>query len=349
MHVANPQMNKAQASHAATGPKANAKTKTDSKKTPADKKNTTEANRQEGKTLAGAVGEGIKNTTSAVATAGVDVVKESAKSSITSVVKNAVYPLRMQLSIPPLSFLVGPISNFITGKLDKYIQDNNIQIGMQPSAIVHELLFGDIEKLSTEATDLLGSFWKKSIPDKLKAAIESKSPIKILMASGGGVTSVVRAVFNQMFSESKNKFTSPFIFLGKKIPFVNKLSPKFQPWAAGVGTFLFGGMAVRLVIKAVKYLVGLTVLGTGGVFVKKMYDKLTKQKPGTPPPDSSAPAAKPSIAGTAMNALTKMAGVGPGGAPSNPATAVGAAGGGGLGGLMNTASSVMNMFGGGKK
>ena len=292
------------------------------------------ANRMKGETLAGAVGESLTNTAGAVANVSGELLKHSAKGGLRSGISILMHPIRIKMQLAP-PFMTKPLVNFFSSKLDNYMQAGDLDIGIKPSKIVNDLLFGDIDNLSDEVIDLLDGFIKKSFSAELTEALQTGNILKITKAAGLSVSRGTQGLFGQLFNQpGSNKFTSPFKFIGAKTPLIKKLPGKFQPWAAGAGVFMFGGLAVQMVLKFTKLLFkgGLLVgLAAGG---KKVFDMVTKSKAGGMIPGAKAPSG---MMGGAMNALGAMAGGG-----AKPGAA-------GAGNLLNTASSLMGMFGGGRK
>ena len=295
-----------------------------------------EEKRKQGGMLS-AVQDGIGRTADVAAKAGAEVLQESAKTSLSTVLHSVIQPLRMQLNMPPLVIVKGPIMSFIASSLDKYMKENQVDIGMSAPEIVSELIDGNLEKLSGEVTNLVSDFVQKSMSEDLKTAIAEKSPTKIAMAAGTSLTTGARGLFGQMFNmPNSNKFTSFFKFFGQKIPFVNRLGPKWRPWAAGAFLFTFGGAIVRLTARFVNLIFKGGVLAGLAVVAKKIFDKMTPG-PGRAPAQQGA-------AGMLGN-LAKMAtapGAGPQHAQAGQAR-------GGLGQALGAATDLLGMFAGPKK
>ena len=249
----------------ASQPKAKAGQKTP----PPNKKDSAklkEEDRKQGASLAGKVGEGLQNAAASATQAGTEVMKESLKGGITQAVANFVGPIRFMVMSNPIGMMAArPLVKFLAPKLEEYLAANNIELPVKASAILNQVLFGDLEDLDGEVAKALDGFIEKALPEDIKAAIQSGNVTKIATLTGASLTSGAKGLMSQIFNTGNNKFTSPFKFLGAKLPLLNKLSPKFQPWAAGAGVLMFGGLVVRLVIKATKLLIGGTLLATGGV------------------------------------------------------------------------------------
>jgi hypothetical protein len=301
--------------------------------------------RETGVSLAGKMGEGLQNATSAATIAGGEVVKESLKGGLTQALANFVGPVRFMIMSNPVGMMAArPLVKFLTPKLEEYLAANQIDLPVKPSAVLNQLLFGDLEDLDGEVSKALDGFIEKALPANVKDAIQSGSITKIATITGSSITSGAKDFLSQMFSmPNSNKFTSLFKFMGAKIPFINKLSPRFQPWAAGAGVLMFGGAILRLAVKFAKLAFAGGVLAAGGAFFSKMFKKMSSGGAG-------AGAAMPGSAGGAgglMNALGSLAGGGGGALPSHS----GMPGAGvkpGMGDMIKSASSLMNMIGGKK-
>lgn len=290
--------------------------------------------RSKAKILAGVVGEGLQSATGAAVNASADVAKDVLKGGVTKSVGTIANQFRTILSLnPAFGFVAPPLIKFLTPKFDQYLESNKIVLPISTTVLMKELLYGDLSDMDGEVAKALDGFIDKAMPEDLKKAIESGSIKGISLAIGSNLTSGAKGILSQMFNvPNSNKFTSVFKFAGKKIPLINRLSDKFQPWAAGAGVFMFGGLAVKLLVKATKLLIGGTLLATGGVFVKRIFDKMSKG------PSHANPKAEGGMGG-AMSALANIAG---GPAAAKPGM-MGAPG--GMGGMMNAASGLMGMFG----
>ena len=327
----------AQASKQAAASAANKKPDKKPDPNSPEAKKVQEQNREQGGMLS-AVKDGVGKTVDVATQAGAEVMKESAKTSLSTVLHSVIHPLRMQLNMPPLVIVKGPIMSFLSSSLDKYMKENQVDIGMSAQEIVTELIDGNLDKLSGEVTNLVTDFVQKSMSDDLKNAIAQKSPTKIAMAAGTSLTTGAKGLFSQMFNmPNSNKFTSFFKFFGQKIPFVNKLGPKWQPWAAGAFLFTFGGAIVRLTAKFVNLIFKGGILAGGAVLAKKIFDKMM---PG--PGKAQAPQAPGGMLGN----IAKMA-AGPGASPMH--AAAGQAKGGGLGQALGAATDLLGMFAGPKR
>jgi hypothetical protein len=330
-----PKTNKSVAASKATGPK---------KTPPQANKKTKDTDRKKAETLAGTVGKTLESATGAVVGAGADVAKESIKGGLTSAVINFVGPIRFMIMSNPIGHMAArPLVKYLAPKLENYLEANKIDLPVKPSAILNQVLFGDLEDIDGEVSKALDGFIEKALPNDVKKAFESGNLMNIAKVTGVSIGSGAKGLMSQIFNmPNSNKFTSFFKFIGQKTPLLNKLSPKFQPWAAGAGVFMFGGLIVRLVVKATKLLVGGTLLATGGVFAKKIYDKISKSQSGAMGASKKAPGAM----GGAMNALAGLAGGGkPGGGMMDALAGAGGAPSGGMGNMMNAAQGLMGMLG----
>lgn len=311
-----------------------AKNNVGQKKTPPkpDKKNDG-SDRTKAKTLAASAKEGFQDATGAVVNAGADVAKDVLKGGVTKSVGTLANQLRTILSLNPAFGMLAPgLISFLTPRFDKYLEANNIELPISTTKLMKELLYGDLSDMDGDVAKALDGFIEKAMPEDLKQALAKPTFAGISKAIGSNLTSGAKGLYSQMFSmPDSNKFTSVFKFAGQKIPFINKLSAKFQPWAAGAGIFMFGGLVVRMVVKATKLLIGGTLLATGGMFVKKMFDKMTKGP-------SMGPAA-PSMGPSPMSALAGLAGGG--GSPMSGGKP-------GMGNMLNMAQGLMGALGGRK-
>jgi hypothetical protein len=267
------------------------------------------ADRAKGKTLASAVGDGLKTTAEAAMNASADVAKESIKGGLTSAVINFVGPVRFMIMSNPIGHLgARPLVKYLAPKLEEYLDANKIELPVKPSAILNQVLFGDLEDIDGEVSKALDGFIEKALPEDVKAAFASGSIINITKVTGVSLGSGAKGLASKIFNmPDSNKFTSFFKFTGQKIPFINKLSPKFQPWAAGAGVFMFGGLAVKLVVKFAKLAFKggiLVALAAGG---KKIFDRMTKSTGAGMAPGPKAPGG---AMGGAMNMLSGLAGGG---------------------------------------
>lgn len=290
------------------------------------------------KTTASVVGDGLKSTAEAAVNAGANVAKESLKGGLTSAVINFIGPIRFMVMSNPIGHLAArPLIKLLAPKLEDYLKANQIELPVKPSAILNQVLFGDLEDMDGEVSKALDGFIEKALPKDIKEAINSGDIKKIAGITATGLTSGTKGIFNQLFNfePGKSKFTSPFKFIGAKTPLLKKLPKTFQPWAAGAGVLMFGGLIVRLVKQVAKLLVGGTLIASAGVFGKKMFDKMTKSSGGM------HAAKSPSAMGSAMNMLSGLAGAGGGAMPgAHPGSQQP-----GLGNMLSTATNLLGMFG----
>jgi hypothetical protein len=287
-------------------------------------KESTEQKRSTGTTLATAVKEGATDLAKSAASASQEVIRDTVTGGVSKALLHSVMPLRGILMSNPIGYYgAKPLINYLAPKLDKYLAENNIELNMDSKKMLHQLLFGDIRELDTDITKALEGFFEKAIPQNIKDAFASGSLTKIATATGVSLSSGAGGILNSLFNvPGSNKFTSPFKFLGMKIPFINKLAPKFQPWAAGAGIFLFGGFILKGVSKLFKVIFAGGVLAGGAAIAKKVFNKI-----------SAPPQAQNSGIGGAMNALTSMAGAGNPAAAQNP-----------VAGMLGAAKGLAGMF-----
>jgi hypothetical protein len=291
------------------------------------------------KTTANVVGDGLKITAEAAVNASANVAKESLKGGLTSAVINFIGPIRFMVMSNPIGHLAArPLIKFLSPKLEDYLKANQIDLPVKPSAILNQVLFGDLEDMDGEVSKALDGFIDKALPKDVKDAINSGDIKKIAGLTATGLTSGTKGILNQLFNfePGKSKFTSPFKFIGATTPLLNKLPKTFQPWAAGAAVLMFGGVVVRFLKWAAKLVVGGTLLAGAGVFGKKIFDTMTKKSAGGMHGDKSQGAM-----GTAMNMLSGLAGAG-GGGMSSPHSGSHQPG---LGNMLSTATNLLGMFG----
>jgi hypothetical protein len=157
--------------------------------------------------------------------------------------------------------LLSPVTSWLSDKLELHAKSTGIELPMKPKEAIEKLLTGEYHDLSEEFTNFLTSFVEKAISPEIQKAFASGNPLQIAKATGTTMTGSLKGLMTDIQKTPGSPLSRPFKLLGSKIPFVNKLPEKFQPWVAGVGIFMFGGAIIRGAFKLVKWL----VLGAGGI------------------------------------------------------------------------------------
>ncbi len=315
------------------------KTISPDKNNPNKKPEQAQADRNKGVSLAGKVTEGLKdaatNTANKVTKVTTDVARESLKGGLTQAVANFVGPIRFMIMSNPIGMMAArPLVKFLTPKLEEYLAANKIELPIKPSSILNQLLFGDLEDLDGEVSKALDGFIDKALPEDVKKAIQSGNIAEIAKLTGSSLSSGAKGFLYKVFhhGEKSNYFTSPFKFMGEKTPLINRLSPKFQPWAAGAIVVTFGGFILRTAVKFAKIVFAGGLLAAGGAFAKKIFDRMSK---------GAAPGSGPEVAkGFGSGALSAMAKMG--GASQEHAEAGQAKG--GIGGALKAATDLAGLF-----
>lgn len=319
-------------------------------------KNSSPANRKDGESLAGAVTQGLDKAAGTVASLGGEFMKESMKGGLSKTIFMAMQPVRRTLGSNPITeaaFM--QFVKMLAPKLDEYLAANKIQLPMESSALIEKLFFGRQYDLDGEVSKVLDGFIEKALPQDLQQALTEGNLSKIAMASSSSLTTGVKGLVSQVlnFNPKGNKFANIFRFAGAKLPLVNRLSKRFQPWAAGGLIFMFGGAVINLFIRFTKLVLNGALLAGALALGKKFLDWTSKKKPPGAGGGLPGMMGGGGAGGGLMNALGSVAqmagGAKPGGMGMPGLGGLGGAPGagpaGGIGNMMNAASGIMSMLG----
>lgn len=197
---------------------------------------------------------------------------EMTKKAASTVIQSFIFPIRAMMANPLIGMAAQPIAKILGSRLDKYIQQNNIDFPMNPSEVIQELLFGDPSKLSDEITNTLEDFISKSLPKNITDAVQTGNPLKIASAFGTNISSGAQGLVDDVKQTQggNNFFMKTLNWVGNKVPGLNRLPNKARPWAAGAGILMFGGMIFRAVKSMIKWVAALAAGGAGMAFLSKM-------------------------------------------------------------------------------
>jgi hypothetical protein len=211
------------------------------------------------KTLAGSISESV--TKNALVT-GEKVAKETTKTAINVFLYNTMAPINFFVNnTPGAMWVLKPLSDWLAQKIEVYASKNSIELPISPRKMAENLLKGNYDDLSDEVTDIMGGFLEKSISADLRKAFSEGNILEIGKHTGLQMSGAFKGIVGEVNNIQGNVLTKPFKWLGKKIPFVNKLPGGVQPWVAGGLLLTFGGMIIRGTVKAVKWI----IFGAGGI------------------------------------------------------------------------------------
>jgi len=201
------------------------------------------------------------------------MVHDGAGKMVHSVITSSMLsPIRMFASSLLGSLSAPIIQGFISKlapSLEKYLQSKGVPLpnGLSATDVMTKCIYGsqtEVEELGSQMIGHVTGMLMQTLPKDLQDALNSGNPIAIASAATKGAWSGAKSITNQVSQEqSRIGFLGkPFVWLGKKIPLINKLPASVQPWAAGGGIVVFGGLAMRMAFKAVKWVV---LLGAGAL------------------------------------------------------------------------------------
>lgn len=227
-----------------------------------------EIDRKKGKSLAAHMGDTAKSITEgATKTAlahGSEAAKTGIKIGLQGLLHTTFLPINGFINLFPggpkaALMLLSPVTSWLSEKLESHIKSSGIPFPMQPKEVIEKLLTGEYHDLSEEVTNFLTGFVEKAISPEIQQAFASGNPLQIAKATGTTLTGSLKGLFQDMQKTPGNPFLKPFKLLGAKIPFINRLPERVQPWVAGLGFFMIGGAVLRGAFKLFKWL----VLGSG--------------------------------------------------------------------------------------
>ena len=228
--------------------------------------------REKGKSLAAHVGDTAKSITEGVTKTAIAQGSEAAKTGMKIGLQGLLHTTFLPINIFVNSLpggpnaalmLLSPVTSWVSDKLESYAKSTGYNLPMNPKHAIEKLLTGEYHDLSEEFTNFLTGFVEKAMSPEIQKAFASGNPLKIATATGTTLTGSLKGLMTDIQKTPGSPFLKPFKLLGAKIPFVNRLPQKFQPWVAGLGIFMFGGAVIRGAFKLVKWL----VLGAGGIAV----------------------------------------------------------------------------------
>lgn len=228
--------------------------------------------RERGKSLAAHVGDTAKSITEGVTKTAIAQGSEAAKTGMKIGLQGLLHTTFLPINIFVNSLpggpnaalmLLSPVTSWVSDKLESYAKSTGYNLPMNPKQAIEKLLTGEYHDLSEEFTNFLTGFVEKAMSPEIQKAFASGNPLKIATATGTTLTGSLKGLMTDIQKTPGSPFLKPFKLLGAKIPFVNRLPQKFQPWVAGLGFFMFGGAVIRGAFKLVKWL----VLGAGGIAV----------------------------------------------------------------------------------
>jgi len=226
--------------------------------------------REKAKSLVSHVGDTAKSITEGVTKTAIAQGSEAAKMGMKVGLQGLLHTTFLPINIfvnslpggPNAALMIlSPVTSWLSDKLELHAKSTGIELPMKPKEAIEKLLTGEYHDLSEEFTNFLTSFVEKAISPEIQKAFASGNPLQIAKATGTTMTGSLKGLMTDIQKTPGSPLTKPFKLLGAKIPFVNKLPEKFQPWVAGVGIFMFGGAIFRMTFKLIKWL----VLGAGGI------------------------------------------------------------------------------------
>ncbi|MEY3369954.1 MAG: hypothetical protein RLZZ361_624 [Cyanobacteriota bacterium] len=242
---------------------------------PTNKNNSITANlHKKAQTITEGVGKTAKSITEGVTKTaiaqGSEAAKLGMKVGLEGLLHTTFLPINMFVNNLPggptaALTLLSPVTSWLSKQLEFHAKSTGIELPMKPKEAIEKLLTGEYHELSEEFTNFLTGFVEKAISPDIQKAFASGNPFQIAKATGTTVTDSLKGLMTNIQNTPGNPFLKPLKLLGSKLPFVNKLPEKFQPWAAGAGLFLFGGALIRLSLKFIKWL----IVGAGGIAVWK--------------------------------------------------------------------------------
>lgn len=238
-----------------------------------------EKNREKNKSLLAHVGDTAQNITENVARQALyqttDAAKQGTKGAVNILLHTTFYPVTVMLQSLDrqtggmAQIAISTIAKWLSPKLDAHFKELGVNLKMPTDQIIHNLLMGNYDALSTEASESIASFVENVMPPEVRQALESGNPVKIARATGMSLAGGVKDMVGQIKSERGWLMTAPFKWLGKKIPYMNRLPKAAQPWAAGGLIVLFGGFILRGMKKLIKLAAGGALLATAWGFAQK--------------------------------------------------------------------------------
>jgi hypothetical protein len=229
-----------------------------------------EESRLKARSLAGHVADTAQqvtqNVTRTAIAHGTDAAKTGMKMGFNGLLHTTFSPINFFVSTLPggpqaALMLLSPVTTWLSEKLETHAKSSGIELPMKPKEVIEKLLTGEYHDLSEEFTNFLTSFVEKAMSPEIQKAFASGKPLQIATATGTTLTGSLKNILTDIKKAPGNPLMKPFKVLGAKIPFVNKLPQKFQPWVAGLGLFMFGGAILRGAFKLFKWL----LLGAGGI------------------------------------------------------------------------------------
>lgn len=226
--------------------------------------------REKGKSLAAHVGDTAKSITEGVTKTaiaqGSAAAKTGVKIGLQGLLHTTFLPINIFVNSLPggpnaALMLLSPVTSWLSDKLEAHAKSTGIDLPMKPKQAIEKLLTGEYHDLSEDFTNFLTGFVEKAMSPEIQKAFASGNPLQIATATGTTLTGSFKGLMTDIKKTPGSPFLKPFKLLGSKIPFINKLPPKFQPWAAGLGIFMFGGVIIRMTFKLLKWL----LLGAGGI------------------------------------------------------------------------------------
>jgi hypothetical protein len=226
--------------------------------------------REKAKSLVSHVGDTAKSITEGVTKTaiahGSEAAKTGMKIGLQGLLHTTFLPINIFVNNLPggpnaALMLLSPVTSWLSDKLESHAKSTGIELPMKPKQAIEKLLTGEYHDLSEEFTNFLTGFVEKAISPEIQKAFASGNPLHIAKATGTSLTGSLKGLMTDIQKTPGSPFLKPFKLLGAKIPFVNKLPQQFQPWAAGLGIFMFGGVIIRMAFKLVKWL----ILGAGGI------------------------------------------------------------------------------------
>jgi hypothetical protein len=226
--------------------------------------------REKAKSLVSHVGDTAKSITEGVTKTaiahGSEAAKTGMKIGLQGLLHTTFLPINIFVNNLPggpnaALMLLSPVTSWLSDKLESHAKSTGIELPMKPKQAIEKLLTGEYHDLSEEFTNFLTGFVEKAMSPEIQKAFASGNPLQIATATGTTLTGSLKGLITDIQKTPGNPLIKPFKLLGTKIPFVNRLPEKFQPWAAGLGIFMFGGVIIRMAFKLVKWL----ILGAGGI------------------------------------------------------------------------------------
>lgn len=247
-----------------------------------NQKGNPEANRIANKSLLAHMGDTASDLTNNVTKTAInqstDAARKGAKMAMEGMLHATFLPVTMMIHTLDKStngmagIAIATISKWLSPRLDSHFEKLGLKFPMPTDQIIKNLLMGNYDELSTEVTEALTNYVEKSMPQNVQAALASGNPMQIASATGMSMMGGVKDVMGGIKKEQGKGWlvTAPFKWLGKNIPYLNKLPPVAQPWVAGGIIFYLGKKIFHGVKKLAKLAAGGALLATAIGFGKKI-------------------------------------------------------------------------------